>query len=240
MSGDPMKARSFLEQAIALGNRGNPQDFAGWKETARVALRVALGPGDSTLERFEGIRYGLMAFSSGTPQSVWDSAKQRGVREGIAMLEAALLELDAATPSVPSVSVGALHSWVAGMAASLWDSGHKRQAVEEAARSVEVQLKAKLGVDSGTGAPLVTDAFSLSDPKAGQARLRFLEFPAGSESWKNAHEGAMSFGRGCMMRVRNLYNHGHEPPEAEVLEALASLSLLARWVDSAEVVRSDP
>ncbi len=45
----------------------------------------------------------------------------------------------------------------------------------------------------------------------------------------------MSFGRGCMMRVRNLYSHGHEPTEQEALEALAALSLLARWIDDAGV-----
>jgi len=38
-----------------------------------------------------------------------------------------------------------------------------------------------------------------------------------------------------MMRVRNLYAHGHEPTEQEALEALAALSLLARWIDDADV-----
>lgn len=84
----------------------------------------------------------------------------------------------------------------------------------------------------------MTAAFSPKDPKSGEPRLRFTEFPAGSENWTNAHEGAMAFGRGCMMRVRNLYNHGHEPSEQEALEALAALSLLARWIDEAAVVES--
>jgi hypothetical protein len=38
-----------------------------------------------------------------------------------------------------------------------------------------------------------------------------------------------------MMRVRNMYTHGHEPAEHEPQEALAALSLLARWIDDAEV-----
>lgn len=138
-----------------------------------------------------------------------------------------------------TVDVGALHPWVAGMATTLWSGGHRRQAVEEAARSIEVQLRAKLGIPSGTGAPLVTSAFSPKDARPGEPRLRFTEFPTGSESWTNAHEGAMAFGRGCMMRIRNLYNHGHEPSDQEALEALASLSLLARWIDESEVDPGD-
>lgn len=46
----------------------------------------------------------------------------------------------------------------------------------------------------------------------------------------------MAFGRGCMMRIRNLYTHGQEPSEQEALEALAALSLLARWCDNTVVV----
>lgn len=46
----------------------------------------------------------------------------------------------------------------------------------------------------------------------------------------------MEFGKGCMKRIRNLYVHGHEPSDAEALEALAALSLLARWIDEASVI----
>lgn len=49
----------------------------------------------------------------------------------------------------------------------------------------------------------------------------------------------MSFGQGCMKRIRNLYVHGHEPSEDEALEALAALSLLARWIDEAAVVGAE-
>lgn len=235
MATDPAKARDLLDRAIALANDGDPADFNEWRETSRVALRVALGEGDPTVARFDDIHYGLMAFTADTPQSAWDQAQRGGVKKAIALLNAARTELDVTQPSSPAVDVDALHPWVAGMAASLWSGGHHRQAVEEAARAIEVQLRAKLGLGGGTGAPLVTAAFSPKVPKSGEPRLRFTEFPAGSENWTNAHEGAMAFGRGCMMRVRNLYNHGHEPSEQEALEALAALSLLARWIDEAEV-----
>lgn len=62
----------------------------------------------------------------------------------------------------------------------------------------------------------------------------------GTKAWTNAHEGAMHYGRGCMMRIRNLVEHHHdELPEQEALECLASLSLLARWIDEAVVVEGE-
>lgn len=235
MSVDPQKAAGLVEQAIELANDGDPADFYAWREAARVALRIALGEDDPTLARFDDISYSLSMWTDGTPQSAFDRAKRGGVKQAIAMLAAVKTELEVSEPTSPSVDVGALHPWVAGMATSLWDGGHHRQAVEEAARAIEIQLRAKLALSSGSGAPLVTSAFSAKAAKVDEPRLRFNEFTPGSDSWTNAHEGAMSFGRGCMMRVRNLYTHGHDPSEQEALEALAALSLLARWIDEAEV-----
>jgi hypothetical protein len=46
----------------------------------------------------------------------------------------------------------------------------------------------------------------------------------------------MFFAQGCMMRIRNLFeHHDDEPSEQVALECLAALSLLARWIDEAEV-----
>ena len=64
--------------------------------------------------------------------------------------------------------------------------------------------------------------------------------PVGSDGWKSAHDGAGAFGRGCFLRIRNLYTHHDGDVEQEDLEALAALSLLARWIDSAAVVKAEP
>jgi hypothetical protein len=236
---DPARALEVIDRAVALGNDGNPSDFNEWRELARVALRVALGEDDSTLARFDGISYSLSIVSMNTPDSAFDAAQRDGVREAIALLAAVRTEVEVTNPTAPAVDLNALHPWVSASSASLWSYGEHRQAVGEAARTIEVNLRAKLGLASGTGVPLVTGAFSKEAPKQGAPRLRFSEFTEGSENWMNAHEGAMSFGRGCMMRVRNLYQHGEEPSEQEALEALAALSLLARWIDQAEVVAAE-
>lgn len=232
--------RQLIERAIEEARDGTTADFTRWKESARVAMKLVHGDGSDALARFDAISYSLGFWSSSTPSSEFAAARRDGVRCGIAMLEATLTELEYTQPAGPTVDVAALHPWVSGMAASLWGQGYHRQAVEGAARSIEVQLKAKLGIPDGTGAPLITEAFSTQDPKDGSPRLRFADFEPGTDNWTNAHEGAMHFGRGCMMRVRNLYTHGHEPAEQEALEALTSLSLLARWIDSAVVMRNGP
>ncbi len=58
-----------------------------------------------------------------------------------------------------------------------------RPAVEEAARTIEVQLKAKLGISDGTGNNLITEAFSPKEPVDGHPRLRFPGFEAGTSDW---------------------------------------------------------
>ena len=60
---------------------------------------------------------------------------------------------------------------------------------------------------------------------------------AGSQDWTNAHQGAMFFGKGCAKGIRNVTAHGSRPDERLAPEALASLSLLARWIDEADVER---
>lgn len=230
---------SLVDKAISEANGGSPGDFSQWRENARMAIRAAVGESDPVMKRFDDISYSLSAFSERTPQSRFVEAQQSGVRSGIAILHAVRTEIQLNSSEVPLPSPAGFHKWFADAAASLWESGHQRQAVEEAARSIEVQLRAKLGAGGGTGSQLVTSAFSSAPPKEGDPRLRFEGFEPGTESWTNAHEGAMHFGRGCMMRVRNLYAHGHEPSDTEALEAIAALSLLARWVDEAVVQTVD-
>lgn len=70
----------------------------------------------------------------------------------------------------------------------------------------------------------------------GHRGFAYLRLDRG-DAWKNAHEGAGAFGRGCFMRIRNLYTHDQGQDEQSDLEAMAALSLLARWIDAAHVDR---
>jgi hypothetical protein len=139
--------------------------------------------------------------------------------------------------SGPKLAATSLHPWIWKSAVSLWDSGHYADAVVRASTDLfDIHLPAKLAISKVGGADdRITKAFSQQAPTASEPRLRFRGIKPGTQDWTNAHEGAMFFGKGCAKGIRNVTAHGSQPDEQLALEALASLSLLARWIDEAEV-----
>lgn len=229
------RVQRLVEQADDLPTGG----IDGWKERARLAVASAYGEGSSQLERFDEIRWSLSMWSSSTPQSMFDRAKRGGLRSAVQMLEAIAEDLEEIdqSPSLPEIDLSSLHPWIVDAASRLWHDGHRRQAVQTAATSVENWLRAKTQVHQGSVASLVGSAFSPANPTEKSPRLRFPDTgPIDSDAWKSAHEGAAAFGRGCFLRIRNLYTHQNGETEQVDLEALAALSLLARWIDEAELV----
>jgi Protein of unknown function (Hypoth_ymh) len=142
-------------------------------------------------------------------------------------------------PVGPTLAAAGLHAWVWQPVVTLWDDGHYLSALQMAATSVCGQLQAKLGRPDLADSDLVTQAFTCEPPKPGSPRLRFTEHEEGSRAFTSAHEGAMFFGRGCVMGIRNVSVHDIEGREEQVaLEQLAALSVLARWIDDAAVVEA--
>ena len=230
-----------LRKVLADADGLAPSDRNEWRERARLAITATYGVDSAELERFEKIRYTLGVWTTGTPDSAFEQAAQSVIAKAASALRAMIEDVDVAVsePDLVPPSVAGLHPWVRDPAARLWHDGYRRQAVQAAATSIEGWLKNKLGIFDANAATLV-NAFGSGDPTPRLPRLRFPDVgPADSDSWKNAHDGAASFGRGCVMRIRNLYTHEGEVDEQEDLEALCSLSLLARWIDQADVVRVD-
>jgi hypothetical protein len=233
------RIRRLIEEADGLRDG----DINAWKERARLAVAAAYGDESSQVERFDEIRWKLGLWSSSTPASAHAEAKRGGLQRAVEMLQAFAEDLEERERrlDLPGLDPADLHPWVVEAAARLWQDGHQRQAVQAAASAVENWLRATTDVHQGSIASLAASAFSTADPTPDSPRLRFSGFgPIGSDGWKSAHDGAGAFGRGCFLRIRNLYTHHDGEAEQEGLEALAALSLLARWIDSAEVVRSEP
>ena len=148
-------------------------------------------------------------------------------------------------PGGPQLAAGGMHKWVWNAAANLWDDEHYREAVNAAAAAVEQRTQLKLDRGDLNGADLYTQAFKVDKPgvQPDGRRLRFGNIEERTsngertKNWASAHEGAMHFGRGCAQGIRNLSVHGtDELSEQEALEHLAALSVLARWIDEAEVL----
>lgn len=108
----------------------------------------------------------------------------------------------------------------------------------QAAIRVNFETQSKLGRTDVSEVDLFNQAFSLDAPKPGAPRLR-LAVDDGGKTYKNLHQGARAFAEGLYTGIRN--PGVHRPPPTGggddhlALEQLAAFSLLARWVDQAEV-----
>lgn len=137
----------------------------------------------------------------------------------------------------PQLSASVLHPWVWDAAKHLWTDRHYRNAVANAATQVELMLRAKVDRSDMSGSKLVGEAFSLSEPKPGKARLRLPGLEPSSDRFKSAHIGAMHLGQGCFEAIRNWAVHTLDNGDQHsALEFLAALSIFARWIDQASVV----
>jgi uncharacterized protein (TIGR02391 family) len=140
-------------------------------------------------------------------------------------------------PTGPSMTADGLHSAIWNAALYLWNDKHYRAAVQAAATQLELMTKSKLGVSMG-GKDLFAQAFKTDDPSLEQPRLRLSIPRSDAQRWTSQHEGAQRLGMGAMQLIRNDSSHDlTELPANIAFEYLAVLSVVARQVETAEVVR---
>ena len=136
----------------------------------------------------------------------------------------------------PEISAANLHQWVWSGASSLWQSGHYRSAVEDAAKKVNAETQNKVRRRDVSETKLFQEAFSDKPAELGKPRLRRMAND-GSDTYKSVQRGAMALAEGIYAGIRNPFNH-EDPKDIDeqvALEYLAVLSVLARWVDDATV-----
>ncbi|MFJ1511853.1 TIGR02391 family protein [Cellulosimicrobium funkei] len=135
----------------------------------------------------------------------------------------------------PRLEAARLHPWVWEPAARLWDGGHHREAVQAAATSLVLQTQAKAGRHDVTDKALYEQTFTLAPATPGKSRLRVRE-PDGTDTYRSTQEGVMNLGKGLSQAVRNVASHTTDAiEEQDALERLAALSMLARFIDAAEI-----
>jgi predicted nucleotide-binding protein len=91
---DRSKKLELLDQQIAAAQDGQPGDFDVWRQTTEVVLRNVLGDANPLYDSFKNIRYGLSIWTDSTPEEAWARAQAGGVREAIAILKAAKVEVE--------------------------------------------------------------------------------------------------------------------------------------------------
>jgi len=111
--------------------------------------------------------------------------------------------------------------------------------VQAACIKLNAETQNKVGRRDITEADLFKQAFSDDPPKPGKPRLRVIPDDE-SKTAASVHRGIRAYAEGCYAAIRNPISHQPgELPEHEALEQLAALSVLARWVDAAEIDRGD-
>lgn len=149
-------------------------------------------------------------------------------------------------PSIPTAGIGTLHHEVSAVAAPFWDNEQYREAVNVAARAINAKLQRKVGRKDVSEADLARQAFSLEEPRESAPRLRFPGTSKDDDprTWRSRHQGAMEFGAGLFLAIRNVETHADpQAPDLDpgyAIDCLASLSLFARWLDETRVVGPTP
>jgi hypothetical protein len=168
----------------------------------------------------------------------WSSHRTACVR-AIAQIEAQEeLERNLGSPG-PKMDAGALHPWVWESAQVAWSAGSFGDAVRAAARAINAKARQKLDRRNASEWKLLQNAFSTKPPAVGEPRLRLMSDET-DETFISLHTGAGALAQGLFMAVRNPANHEYadETSEQVALEQLAAFSVLARFVDRAEVVHA--
>lgn len=135
----------------------------------------------------------------------------------------------------PQIGAEAMHPLIWGAASRLWRDGHFRQAVASA-ETLITHVKSRARRNDVSGTALWQETFSEKLPEPGKPRLRWPGDP-NNRDVKSMNDGLRQFAPGVQMTIRN--NAAHETdemPEQHALERLATLSLLARWINECELI----
>ncbi|KRA25933.1 hypothetical protein ASD65_06220 [Microbacterium sp. Root61] len=138
--------------------------------------------------------------------------------------------------AAPSMKADALHPMIWGAASGRWESGHYSDAVQRAATALSGLVKDQTGRYELGDSQLILQAFSLDPPQQDRPRLRW---PGNDDDLtvKSMREGILYMARGVFAAVRNPASHSTDDlPRQEALEQLATLSILARWIDRCDLV----
>ena len=213
---------AFSSRDGSIGDSGLQSRMHRLEPTARAILRTL----DPDLADFN------LDTMAGEYEGVYAADKGLGM---LADLDEVATRL---RPEAPTLPADQLHPWVWDAARTFWDAGAHAVAVEQAAKSITAHTQQKTGCQLADD-DLMSQIWSDEPPKVGRPRLRFPGDPS-TKTWQSRQRGARALAQGCFGGIRNIAAHEHAPdwPQQLALEYLACLSVLARWINEAEVDRA--
>lgn len=225
--------QSFLDRSVATYGPGGYWVFssgASWDELegeAQVVEQIVCA-----------VLHNWIFAESSSYDEPWDTHRKGAIRAITQIQLQDTIEAKLGTPA-PTFNADRLHPWIWDSAKFAWLAGSHADAVRAAARGLNAKSRQKLTRKDASEWRLLENAFSVKPPTPAEPRLRLTD-ESDLETFKSLHMGAGALARGLYMAVRNPANHEDDEAEIEehvALEQLAAFSVLARFVDAAEVER---
>lgn len=137
------------------------------------------------------------------------------------------------------ISIEDMHPLVWGAARGQWRIELYREAVSSAVGAVIDHVRLLTQRADLDDKDVFTQAFSQSPPKPGAPRLRWPGTEA-DQTIASMNRGLLAFATGIQAAIRNPVTHDRRQLRAqEAAERLAALSLLATWVETCTIERTD-
>ena len=194
-----------------------------WCVAVQSAIREVLGPDHERSEDMMHIRGRLR-----NAQAIVGWKQHQKMRREVAVCRAnthgiLCLAAEEEAEDRTAMRVMDFHPWIAEPAAPRFNSD----------RHAAVSMAASMAFG------LLAESFDPKrKPTASHPALRLHGYTKGTADFESAHKGAELMAKGCVKAIRNLHAHRADVPISPgyALEMLGSLSLIARWVATAEVV----
>jgi len=184
----------------------------------------------------ESLEPGLGDFKMGGTAG-WARAREASVH-GRGLVSVMRQGTDWFTPNAPALRASDMHPLVWPLARTFWVMKAWPQAVETSYRAIQTNVQIRVGRTDVDGVALFNLAFGLKEVADGIRLWRPGD--RSTETWKSKQQGLLSLSQAVALGIRNVITHAPHGTlnmkPIEALEMLATLSLLAKWVDDTEAV----
>lgn len=199
-----------------------------WINKVLRFLKNEFGEKSDYYEQFYNATHGPTVVSSGTTEGEFQRRHLDRLQRYKGYLKAFLEEIEEEEPVRESrfPSELKLHSKIESVSTELFQNKHYSQAIFEAVKILEKEIKTKSGVRDKSGVSLVNHVFSKESPI-----IRIVE---GDESWQiDEREGFRFLFMGAFLGIKN--PKSHDTPELDdpfkAVEYLSFISLLMKRLD---------
>lgn len=203
-----------------------------WINKVLRFLKNEFGEKSDYYEQFYNATHGSTVVSSGTTEGEFQRRHLDRLQRYKGYLKAFLEEIEEEEPVRESrfPSELKLHPKIESASTKLFQNKHYSQAIFEAVKILEKEIKTKSGVRDKSGVPLVNHVFKKESP--------IINIVEGDESWQvDEREGFRFLFMGAFLGIKN--PKSHDNPELDdpfkAMEYLSFISLLMKRLDEGTI-----